>query len=61
MLDYLAYVESVKWMRESIRDRETEVWRGISARPHASGTLQWRHRLAVALRGAAARLDPVPA
>jgi hypothetical protein len=61
MLDYLAYMESIKWMRESIRNSETEVWRGISARPHASGTPQWRHRLAATLRGAAARLDPMPA
>jgi hypothetical protein len=62
MLDYLAYVESQKWMRQSVSDRpETNAWRGINARPQATGTVQFRHGLASALRGVAARVDPVAA
>jgi hypothetical protein len=61
MLDYLAYVESQKWMRQSVSDRPERAWRGINARPQGAGTVQFRHGLASALRGAAARLEPVAA
>jgi hypothetical protein len=61
MFEYLAYVESQKWMRQSISDRPENAWRGINARPQATARVQFRHGLASALRGAAARLEPVAA
>jgi hypothetical protein len=61
MIDFLAYVESQKWMRQSVSDRPEKAWRGINARPQPAATPQWRHGLASALRGAAARVDPVAA
>jgi hypothetical protein len=59
MLDYLAYMESIKWMQESVRDGEgADPWDGMPARPQAATRMRLRHHLALALRGAAARLEP---
>jgi hypothetical protein len=61
MIDYLAYMESV-WMRESLLDRRREdYWDGLPARPQHTSRDWLGHRLALALRGFAAHLDPVPA
>lgn len=62
MLDYLAYMESVRWMREFSLDQGREDrWNGIPARPRRASRSSLRHGLALALRDMAARLDPVPA
>jgi hypothetical protein len=62
MLDYLAYMESVRRMRESLRDgQRADLWQGMPARPQPEDGGRLRHGMALALRDVAARLDPVPA
>jgi hypothetical protein len=69
MLEYLAAMESLRVMRESLRvGSRDEFWTGIPARGQRGIEIAGdrhqgspRHGLALALRDLAARLDPVPA
>ena len=62
MIDYIAYIESQKRMREQFGVQLEPL---IEARPEnpliGVSETGWRHGLAGALRRAAGRLDPVPA
>jgi hypothetical protein len=65
MIDYIAYLEVQRKMRDQFTFRDGAIagdtpTEPAGARPNSSH-VQWRHGLAEALRAAASRLDPVPA
>ena len=65
MIDYIAYLEAQKKMRQQFEFRanaitEDTATTAAEVNPHRAGT-PWRHGIAEALRAAASRLDPAPA